>query len=384
MTDTTTAPTFTLPTRLSYSSIAQFGTCEANWHAERNLNLIEALGPGARKTGIVTHEIIAAYLTELASTDTKREDAAYAACVHIAKKFPGNFAEAREVFDRWRDRFEPEDLEAIFGIEEHYAARIPGVDVPIVGYTDLILTVGERHVKIADVKTGWGNTLTPEYEFQGDLMARLFLDTFPGYRVSLAVQYPRSGVVHEWDFDDERAAKVEDRVRFTWERMKALAGGAEIVATPGKACQSCPVLRDCAVAESERHFGLTVEDEQSATTAAGLTILFDAASKALKDGLKSYVDEHGPVVGEHASAVFKTSISESIKDKAALASKIGVEAALDFLSFDGRSKKRLLKKYPEAADLIVPGKASTRFVITTTAPKDAAGDDPESLFEDGD
>jgi hypothetical protein len=141
-------------------------------------------------------------------------------------------------------------------------------------------------------------------------------------------------------------------------------------ARPG--CQHCAVcgcgIKCPAWIDLELTDSLSLADPDLATKAAGVLAMLEQRVKGLKDRLKVYVDEHGPVeVGDKQLGFQRTeSVSVDVELFLQLAAAVGVPEATIWkaVGLTGTELKKLEKKYPgteSACTGAITRKASPRF-----------------------
>lgn len=213
--------------------------------------------------------------------------------------------EALSIFNTWRSRFTIEESSWLFS-EREGSCRVEGVPVPIIGYDDFVYEDNGVHV-LRDFKTGWGTEVYDSYNFQGDLACLRYEREFPMVRLASEVEFIRRGIVsprREWT-DDLRAATIT-RVQAIWNRIElntevengrglGLPPEAAWEATPGKHCTFCPYMLTCSKGMQIRTEGHVVHSKEDALTSLREIALFEESIKALKDALKPYVQEYGPL-----------------------------------------------------------------------------------------
>jgi hypothetical protein len=213
--------------------------------------------------------------------------------------------EAWGIFENWKARFNIPESSWLFS-EREGSCHVEGVPVPIIGYDDFVYEDSGTHV-LRDFKTGWGTEVYSSYDFQGDLACLRYEREFPLVRLASEVEFVRRGIVsprREWT-PELRAATIA-RVQAIWKKIwksQIEADYSETMqtkseawpATPGKHCTFCPYSTECASALRAQKANLVVTDEKSALATLREISLFEEAVKTMKEALKPYVSEYGPI-----------------------------------------------------------------------------------------
>jgi hypothetical protein len=223
----------------------------------------------------------------------------------IAQDHTEHHTEALGIFNAWQSRFTIPESSWLFS-EREGSCHVEGVPVPIIGYDDFVYEDSGTHV-LRDFKTGWGTEVYSSYDFQGDLACLRYEREFPLVRLASEVEFVRRGIVsprREWT-PELRAATIA-RVQAIWTRIelnmeveagRGLGAPPDWVweATPGKHCTFCPYMLQCSKGMQIRTEGHVVHSKEDALTSLREIALFEESIKALKDALKPYVQEYGPL-----------------------------------------------------------------------------------------
>jgi len=208
----------------------------------------------------------------------------------IAQDHTEHHAEALKIFENWTLRFNIPEECWLFS-EREGSCSVDGVPVPIIGYDDFVYEDNGVHI-LRDFKTGWGTEVYSSYDFQGDLACLRYEREFPLVRLASEVEFVRRGIVsprREWT-PELRAATIA-RVQAIWTKIQTEVSEA----TPGKHCTFCPYMLQCSKGMQIRTEGHVVHSKEDALTSLREIALFEESIKALKDALKPYVQEYGPL-----------------------------------------------------------------------------------------
>lgn len=283
---------------VSHSSLVCADSCLKQFQLTRlSEEKLPEMPSGPRDIGILVHRFIEAYF--------KGEDFVAALA---EQRSTNHYAEALGVFENWSSRFNIPESNWLF-TERKGTTTIPGVPVPILGFDDFIYEDNGVHI-LRDFKTGWGTEVYESYSLQGDLACLRYSDEFPGIPLASEVEFVRRGIVsprREWT-DELRAATIA-RVKAIWAKIynsiilenewnSKIDPKYSVVAfpaTPGKHCTFCPYSTECASALRVSAAHLVVTDADSALATLREIALFEEAVKTMKEALKPYVSEYGPI-----------------------------------------------------------------------------------------
>jgi RecB family exonuclease len=374
---------------LSFSSIIDAENCLAGFWAKRlSPNPVPDIPDRARDRGTAAHSMAEHFIRLYAKGEPR--DIAATAAIRLALEATGKGAvheEAVAIFSKWRDRFNLE-REDIFAVERLGAAAVEGVPIPVIGYDDVVYfdrLTNENAVR--DLKTKYSATVTPDYEFQGDLSALRWEEQYAEMGpVRSEVDFMRSGTVVPRAWNDARREATVARVQAAWHKLEAADYENDWPATPGSHCGFCPVAVACAKRKLAEEAALVVLSPASAEQAVRNKILFTEAASRLANGLKTYVDANGPVTVGRASASYTIKDVDTIKDVPAAIERLSpLERARlgPVLQIKGTKAAQKLIHDPRMADL-VSTTTSTRFGIKGNVADLDVGDGDEYLADDED
>lgn len=201
---------------------------------------------------------------------------------------PEAFLEATRLFESFMEHFtyDPELVIVCEDAIEHGNVR---------GKPDLVMYLDNTSVIIIDWKTAWSEQGT-EY------------DSLAYYAAIIAQNDPKvkSFVLRvamvRWGHYLDDVFLTRDQALDTWgllrSKMKDIETSIEmghIGARASLSCAYCRVRGSCPLTKEERHTGALIESQDDALELANMIVAQDSRISELKDALKAWTTEHGPV-----------------------------------------------------------------------------------------
>lgn len=169
----------------SVSSIKGFHACQLQWWFKRRGER-EEFRPLPLVEGITLHAALAFHLkaAQAGKTPDEPEVLELLDAVLFDQEMQGTVKWGQktreEILDRlgglyrlWRERFKPEG--DILAVEQEVRAHLPGIDLPLLGYADLVLK-SDKGLTVIDFKTSsskpYGNSLFDPIDLQKLAMTR--------------------------------------------------------------------------------------------------------------------------------------------------------------------------------------------------------------------
>ena len=289
--------------------------------------------------------------------------------------------------------------------------ELPESDVEIIGYPDHLEVQVDKVgpiVVTTDLKSGYGTSVSPEYEFQGEIMAWMMLENFEGQRVGWQVYFPRTEFRSEVvEFKPEYSQRLEARMRSIIARVNNAREEKKWPATPGSSCAYCPIASKCRERNVLVKNDVIVTNAEEAEKAAGDLVILDAAFDQRREQLKAWTKEEGPIgvgdllighelklagikIGDIGLMVMQLGIEESVTqgyaktpDDPALKTEeglnrvyaLGVQTAIreGLLSVNGtKTRTKKIQEDARLRGLWVAGDASSAFGIFKPSKKVAS------------
>jgi hypothetical protein len=275
---------------ISHSSLTAADECLLKFQKTRLSDpedRLPSLPAKPRDVGILAHRLIEAYFLSNSAPEAVIEALS-------DQDRTEHFAESWAIFENWKKWFNIPESSWLFS-EREGSCHVEGVPVPIIGYDDFVYEDSGVHV-LRDFKTGWGTEVYSSYDFQGDLACLRYEREFPMVRLASEVEFVRRGIVSPRRYwtDELRTATIA-RVQAIWSQIQTALAEGNYPATPGKHCTFCPYNTECASALRVSAAHLVVTDADSALATLREIALFEEAVKTMKEALKPYVSEYGPI-----------------------------------------------------------------------------------------
>lgn len=318
--------------------------------------------------GRATHAAIAAYTRHCIDTSSATDLSAVPAIARQAcfsgNDAPGALALA-EVADILRTFAESHIVTAdsLIGLEE----RVPETWRPpdswpgrpnladrhvFVGIIDR-LDAGEDGYTaiITDYKTDWQvrSQVDVERDVQLRRYAWLVHSEYPYFRTfRVRLDFVRHAIVREVQFGVDVVLETEQELIAAVDRLASLKTWP---ATPGEGCAICGFAAECPALKSDEIRACATPED--ALKVAAQLIVFERRAGELKEMLKAYCAQAGPVSINGVQWGHIRTVSQTVEDVKTFAERLQA-AKLDpwsYLAADGRKLKTLLGK-PELADAL--------------------------------
>ncbi len=318
--------------------------------------------------GRATHAAIAAYTRHCIDTAAPTDLAAVPAIARQAcfsgDDAPGALA-LPEVTEILRTFAESHVITAdtLIGLEE----RVPGTWRPPDSWPDGP-NLGDKHVFvgiidrldagddgytaiITDYKTDW--QVRSQADVERDVQLRryawLVRSEYPYFSTfKVRLDFVRHGIVREVEFGLDVVQETEQELIAAIDRLASLKTWP---ATPGEGCAICGFAAECPALKGDEIRACATPDD--ALKVAAQLIVLEKRVSELKEMLKAYCAQAGPVNVNGIQWGHIKTASQSIEDVKAFAERLQA-AKLDpwgYLTADGRKLKSLLRK-PELADAL--------------------------------
>ncbi len=233
----------------------------------------------------------------------------------------------RDLCRRWYARFEP----AGAGSKTEVKLEVQLAGQRITGRLDL-LTIEDAWARVRDYKTNRGLP-TAEWvrgSFQVRCYAYMVFVNYPAVTtVEVENEYVRYGAKRSATIERDQFENLEVTLIDIIEKVGEARKSDDWIAVPGTHCNRCANTAGCPISAELRGEG-AITDELDATTAASDLVAIEARRKDIIAGLKSWVDENGPVDGGQTRYDYSYSEGERLdkKPKIALKERLG-EADID-------------------------------------------------------
>jgi len=190
----------------------------------------------------------------------------------------------------------------VFLLEERLEMPVElgdGSEAVFHGKPDMVGRLPGKLCEITDWKTNWWPDTEEEFEVypQLDRYALLVHDHYPGFERFVLrkqfVRYRNASLEREITLSD--LEQVRHELVTEIEQAIEVEEGGEYPATGGGWCGVCRHHAECPLILAHRDLDrdwVSVSDDTKASELAQVAIAMDAASRRIKDQVKSYLDEH--------------------------------------------------------------------------------------------
>jgi len=274
----------------SYSALNLFEQCPRRYKIER---VDKHKSPDSKplRVGSAVHAGIAAYIRHLQAenlqTDITWSDWAIEAAAAVMKKEhrildADEWEEVGAIFQTFISShlFNPAQIAEVEKREE-----IPLGDLTFWAVIDL-LEVEDGQARVRDWKTNWN--VMSKAEVEKDFQLRCYawaVHKLYGYdEVECTLEFVRHGAFRTAFIGPDEIVLTEARIKVAIESIEA---ETEWAPTPGSHCSYCPWSGECPVGGDES------EDPEAL---AGLILVLETRIKEAQAKLKTYCNEHGPVM----------------------------------------------------------------------------------------
>ena len=298
------------------------------------------------------------------------------------------------------------NAERYIGSEFLVTREVPGADAMIEGYPDHIETMfddGGLIIVSDDVKSGFKKEVSEENRFQGEIMAWMLMEWFPGKRTGWRVNFPRADNRSEIEeLLPVAVPRLEGHLRADIARIRRAREENRWPETPGDGCDYCPIAAACRKRAMLAAEDAVVNTPAEAEAAAHDIIIIEAARERRLEQLKAWAKREGPIAvndvlvgyipktgglritdamelvwqlgrAEAVAQVYAKSPDDPwLKDEANQPRilSLGIVAALDagLLSVNGnKTKTKATQADPRLVGLWEPGETKTEFGIVAKA-----------------
>ncbi|MBO0729140.1 MAG: PD-(D/E)XK nuclease family protein [Acidimicrobiaceae bacterium] len=310
---------------LRQSTLSRFDECGLASLFERNYRSIFDDGSSGR--GIIWHRAAARFLREMAATgnDHIEVDVAIAILMETLRQADVPIEEVvnipmREVHDLlWMTKkfaYETRwNIAALVDVEQRleHTVRYPNpnggwVERVISGQLDALFAEGEAldHGIIPDWKTGWWLPPASEVSEQGFFQQKFYgllamRNHLTLNRVTLREFYPRYSQPREATIYRDQLDNIEDEIAALVERFDRSVQEDVWHPSPGAHCSYCPRPTACPIFPTAKRRG-RISSAEEASTVAAQVLVAEKAIKGLKEQLKVWTGEHGPIPVRDAKA----------------------------------------------------------------------------------
>ncbi len=367
--------------RLSPSRLEAWDRCPAAYRFEYVLRLPEPIAnQRPRLLGSAAHALLEAYVQEVLRTGTRPPLAtlsALAASLVEQRRVPDAstevIREALELVTSWLAQWAV-PVDRIVAVEQALAIDASGGRVAwdaaeafLRGRLDLV-TVERQQAAVLDWKSGWvtEDEAGLRVAWAPGLYAALLWAWAPRLdEVSVEYHYLRTGQAARLTLTRADAAETLAWARTTGGRIaRALATPDDPGAFPPRpstACATCPWVNRCPAGQAalEAMDEAAIPDEPEARRLAGLLLAGEARITRLRERLKLYLQERGPLASDELEFGF---FQTQGRYSAAAVARVLSEAGLDtwqVLSVDVRALTKLFKRHPRVGVTLASARTPT-------------------------
>ncbi len=249
------------------------------------------------------------------------------------------------LFRSWAAKYR-HNPKTYLGAEFLLQRELPETNIIIEGWPDHVDVQNDELGPIVvsdDLKSGYSSTVTPEHEFQGEIVDWMLLPMFEGSRVGWRVSMPRadfsSPIV---EFKPEYSQRLEARMRSIIARVHRAREEKNWPATPGSACAYCPIAATCRERNVLADLNVIVTNAEEAQKAGVDLIILNAAYDQRRAQLKAWADEEGPVeVGDSTIGYVTKPGGLKIADPKSLVMRLGTLGAIEMGYAEDADDERL-------------------------------------------
>lgn len=273
----------------------------------------------------------------------------YEAAEEIENRYDSK--EARSLFHDWYQRsiFEPERIygtEVQLSLDENFEPCAREVAV-YSGDFDRLELDGQT-ATVIDLKSNFAafNPTTIQSIFYPWLLSKTLKHID---KIVFELHFVRYNIIRRREFDLVEIAVAEKEIMALVARIVAAWEKNDWPATPCSQCSFCVLECPLVVAGMKREAIGQVGTEERATMLAGELYVMEMRAKRLKEQLKAYVSENGPIHMDHGQAlgfVKRTSQEYDVQHTRALNEEHGFDKNRA-LAVDNQEIKRIKKRYPE-------------------------------------
>ena len=328
----------------SYSKLRQFKDCPLAYQF-RYILKVPSLPSLLLESGRLAHAAVQAYTEHLAKSKLKTDLLAVSAIVETLNITDEVLlAETTELLSKFvlsyihnANTFHHSELK--LAINQDWQ-KVNWFDKSVFfrGVLDRI-NIEENRVLITDYKSGWSTT-----EDRDQLLTYAVLihslfpdrDTFEVCNHFLRFKFSKSSPVS--------LAEIEHHKKKLLGQIQRIEGTKEFPAKPGYHCSYCGYLSKCGQLAVFNGLNLPVEmDKARAADLAGKTLFVEARLKQVKEMLKEWCNEHGPLQVDGGTYGFQVREIKKVEDVAAFCSVLWEkgEDPFPYLSVDMRKAKKL-------------------------------------------